>query len=71
MKTRTKTFIFTSAVISIVITFSFALLYYFLPIVYERDQRNGAIKSTDEVLAKIENQPLEKIKEIILSLIHI
>ena len=65
MKTRTKTFIFTSAVISIVITFSFALLYYFLPIVYERDQRNGAIKSTDEVLAKIENQPLEKIKEII------
>ncbi|WP_375179682.1 sensor histidine kinase [Enterococcus rotai] len=65
MKTRTKTFIFTSAVISIVITFSFALLYYFLPIVYERDQRNRALKSTDEVLAKIENQPLEKIKEII------
>ncbi|MGX7150772.1 sensor histidine kinase [Enterococcus ureasiticus] len=63
MKTRTKTFIFTSAIIGIVITISFALLYYFLPIVYERDKINSAIKRTDKVIAKIENQPLDRIIE--------
>ncbi|WP_086314572.1 two-component system, OmpR family, sensor kinase Ihk [Enterococcus sp. 7F3_DIV0205] len=65
MKTRTKTFFFTSTVIGVVITISFALLYYFLPIVYEHDQRSQELAKTNEVLAEIENKPLEKIKELI------
>lgn len=63
MKTRTKIFIFTSAVIGIVITISFTLLYYFLPIVYEQDKINSAKKRADEIAKKLENQPLKKIIE--------
>ncbi|WP_348921162.1 sensor histidine kinase [Enterococcus rotai] len=65
MRTRTKTFMFTSVVIAIVITFSFGLLYYFLPIVYENDKKAKALVAAEEVIEKIKNQPVDRIKEII------
>ncbi|ALS36774.1 two-component system sensor kinase Ihk [Enterococcus rotai] len=64
MKTRTKTFLFTSVVIAIVITFSFGLLYYFLPIVYENDKRERAFSSALKIINEVENQPIERIHEI-------
>ncbi|OJG74761.1 HAMP domain protein [Enterococcus quebecensis] len=41
------------------------MLYYFLPLVYESDKRASAIKSSNEVIEKIDNQPIEKIQEVV------
>ncbi|MEI5993578.1 hypothetical protein [Candidatus Enterococcus mansonii] len=65
MNSRTKTFLFTSTVISIVITSSFALLYFLLPVVYEKNKQDEAIQGAKEIIARLQNQPLEKIIETI------